>query len=165
MAMQETGDKYYNDKDFIDSWDEPSKEVFRKMDAFDATFDIEREDLSKIISAGAKVFTNIETVADNILNSAAEEREKHLEVLLLIMAFTPSINALTYLKEMTQKRPDIYRVFFGAVIKQEPLRDTGKLIRKRISVALKRSSIVEEIYSVEVSQSLASALESYKRRR
>lgn len=163
--MNETAPIPSNTESFIESWDDQSKEVFRQMDDFDVTCVMEKEDLSQIITVGAKIFSNIETVANNILNANDSDRENHMEVLLLIMAFCPSVDALTYLKEMTQKRPDIYRVFFSAVINQEPLRDTGKLIRKRIAVALKRSAIIDEIYSPEVNQAVLSALESYQRRK
>ncbi|MFT6906481.1 MAG: hypothetical protein ACJAS1_003148 [Oleiphilaceae bacterium] len=148
-----------------ETWDSESIEVFKRMDAFDATSSMTDEDRLRLVTAGFKFFTNIEKIADSIINASEEERDEHLETMIMILAFTPSLESLTYLQEMMEKRPDIYRIFFRKVMDQKPLQDSGRIVRQRIVVALKRATMTQEVYAPHVNQSVLAVIESFQRRR
>ena len=153
-----------NFRDYMSSWDAGSIEVFRKMDAFDAVESMSEEDRNRVVNIGMRVFSNLESIADNILNAPIEKRDGHIEVLLLILAFAPTVDAMGYLRSMMESRPDIYNVLFAAVMQQQPLRDSGKIIRQRILFSMRRSRIIDYIYDPDVSLAVRSALESFKSR-
>ena len=152
-----------NIQDFMASWDADSIEVFRRMDGYDAVDSMPEEDRNRIVGIGIKVFENLEQIADGILNSPLDKRDNHLDALLLILAFSPTTDSMSYLKGMMAKRPDIYNVLFASVMNQQPLLDSGKIIRQRILFFMRRTRVLGEIYGKEVSLAVIAALESYRR--
>ena len=143
---------------FWRSLDNDTQEVIRRMDEQENLGHQAGSEVTEgMISVLVKVFLRIEELAVK-LSASDDERERHIETILLILSFTPNAGAYWFIKELIENQPETSQHIYSRVTQQEPRQIHGKLVKDPLYFHMARQHRAENIYSQENCLALRAAL-------
>lgn len=139
------------------------QQVIKAMDSHESLGHSPENNLSiELQNLISQYYDRIEDIAEG-LRQEGEDREQHIEVLLLTLAYAPNADSFSFVSRLVVEQPDIYKHIFSRVVEQKPLQMSGKLLKSRIMFYMEMQQIIQIIYSPETLWYVTQTLETFTR--